>query len=1131
MTVDFGQLSRELDLAVEQIQRTVELLDDGNTVPFITRYRKDQTGGLNEEQIRRVHESVNRIRMLAERKSTILKSIESQGKLTPQLAAEINAATSTKRLEDLYLPYKPKKQTLATIARERGLEPLAEEVLSGDPAAIDLPARATFFVNEDKKLFVLADVLQGVGHLLAERFSERADLRGRLRKILWKTGKLVSTGGPKAEAMEAKPDKAATAEAAPAATTEASSTEAAAETATANADEATKTPVDAAQVEQPAPAALSETVVETSEVGAESVPTTNAEAPTAAVVETEAAVETKAVDSADVAVAETSPSSEEAAAAVPSDVSDVPAVEENATSSDASAEANTTEENAVVGVSTEVDTPATSTSSTPEAAAHAPPAADKPAAMQSAVREKRKEAKNEKKKKKKEKKDKEEAAFQDYFNFQEPITNLPPHRVLALNRGERAKVLKVRIEADWDEIERTADELLVPPEHPHAELLRACVRDALGRLVLPGLEREIRRELTERAEQHAVDVFARNLRNLLLQPPVRGRRVLAIDPGFRSGCKLTALDEFGNVLEHGVLHIVGKEERRAAGRQMLVGLIGKHNLSVVAIGNGTACRETEKVVAAVITEDLQGRDVAYLFVNEAGASVYSTSELGREELPTCDAIQRSAVSIGRRLLDPLSELVKINPANIGVGMYQHDVKAAHLRNSLDAVVESCVNYVGVDVNTASPALLRYVSGLNQLTARRLYEYRREHGPFRNREQFKEVPGFGNATFVQAAGFLKINGGDNPLDATWIHPESYDVAQKVLQRFDCSLEALRAPAARPVAAPAVSQSADSATAAPSDPPVAVEVESAAPPTTVGDVESQAAKAAEPQATAVAEAPATTASPAASPVASETPTAVDTAANGKPEPTAAANGGATRSPVLAKLSERAGQVDRKQLAEELRVGRLLLSDILISLARPGRDPRDDLPQPLFRRGVAKLEDLKPGMELAATVLNVVDFGAFVDIGLSDSGLVHISRLADRFVRDPHEVVAVGDVLRVWVVEVDKDRRRVSLTAIEPGREKPRQERGPRDRGQGRSQRKDGAGGGRPQGRRPDRKGKERGGKPGGKPPRTGKTPLPQPKRKARPAKPITKAMEEGREPMRSFSDLMQFFEKKKPDEEKK
>jgi uncharacterized protein len=552
-----------------------------------------------------------------------------------------------------------------------------------------------------------------------------------------------------------------------------------------------------------------------------------------------------------------------------------------------------------------------------------------------------------------------------------------------------------------------------------------------------------------------VEVFARNLRNLLLQPPVAGRRVLSLDPGFKSGCKAVAIDECGNPLEHAVLHIIGKAEKRAAAADKIVEMVTTHACTVVAIGNGTAGRETETLVAELVSGRLQELDVAYVVVNEAGASVYSTSGYAREELPGHEAAVRGAISIGRRLQDPLSELVKIEPANIGVGLYQHDVKARHLHASLDAVVESCVNYVGVDVNTASPALLRYVSGLNQTTARNLHEWRAKNGPFTSRRQLLEVPGFGEAAFVQAVGFLKITGGVEPLDSTWIHPESYEVAAKVLERLGGSREDL-----------AGRQQAET------------------------------------------------------------------------------------------LADRAAAIDLDALSGELGVGRLLLADIVEQLSRPGRDPREDLPKPFFKKGVLKLEDLQPGMELLGSVLNVVDFGAFVDIGLHDSGLVHISHLSNNYVRDPHDVVSVGQVVRVWVLEIDKGRRRVALTMIQPGT--ARQDGGPR-RGNGQAEgqqegsRSQGRGRGRDQNRsegrpaRPSRVpaagapanggvatpaasrtdrpqnrphgGGSRGGR--GRPPQREQGPRVYVAKAEKVAKPLTKKMKEGKEPLRTFGDLKQFF----------
>ncbi|HEX4131582.1 MAG TPA: Tex family protein [Pirellulales bacterium] len=914
--IDLAQVSQSLGLQQNRVSAVVALLDEGNTVPFITRYRKDQTGGLDEEQIRSIQERVLRQRLLAERKHTILRSIESQGKLTPALAAAIEAADTTKRLEDLYLPYKPKKQTLATSARARGLEPLALEILAGDAACADLDARAADFVNvatapPDKQVTTPADALLGAGHILAEMFAERADLRGKLRAILERTGKIVSS----AVEPEVKKEPEAAAEAAPVVATHETAQE------TEMAPPATVGPTDSPTQSEAAPEPVSESGSTNGQV-------------------------------------QTQPTGE------------------------------TTE----------------------------PPSRDRRAAKKA----------DRKKDKRKEKELKDQRAFRDYFQYSEALGKIPPHRVLAINRGERARALRVRVECDLEAMHQTVDELVVPSGHPHADFLRGCGRDALARLVLPSLEREIRRELTDDAETHAVEVFARNLRNLLLQPPVRDRRLLAVDPGYKSGCKLVALDEFGNLLDHALIHLIGKEERRAEAKAKVVELVKQHQLGVIVIGNGTACRETERFVSDLLAAELADAGVSYVIVNEAGASVYSTSPLSRVEFPHYDATLRGAISIGRRLQDPLSELVKIDAANIGVGMYQHDVKAKHLRDSLDAVVESCVNYVGVDLNTASPALLRHVAGMNQLTAQRVYDHRAANGPFKSREQLKQVSGFGEGTYVQAAGFLKIVGGENPLDVTWIHPESYPAAEQVLARL----------------------------------------------------------------------------------------------------------GATPADLLdkeraAQLGQRTAELQIDPLLEELKLGALTLRDIVAQLARPGRDPRESLPPPIFKKGVLKIDDLAAGMELAGTVLNVVDFGAFIDIGLKDSGLVHISQLADRYVQDPHEVVSVGDIVKVWVLEVDKQRRRVSLTMIDPAQRRavPPPRRGKPSQptadgqappqGQSRPPRP-----GRPPQQRPQHA-KQGGGKPHfvksqGPPPAR-----PKPHAKPKPVVPLSKEMREGKAPLRTFGDLQQFW----------
>ncbi len=1056
VTIDLRHVARGLGIPLRQVQAVVELLDEGNTVPFITRYRKDQTGGLDENQIRQVQARLAKMRLLADRKQTILRSIEAQGKLTEKLAKQIHSAGTTKRLEDLYLPYKPKKQTLATLARSRGLESFAREILEADPACADLDARAGDFVNSDRQVPTPADALLGAGHVLAERFSEQAELRQRLREILQRTGRFVSTrigGEPEDETTQAtEPEKSPEAP-----QTSDSSTDKPADTALApdhgndqpsGVSEAPDCPTESpaesptepppetnpqqpdgsGSEEQPEQPAINRNVGPTAAPQAESPAeaeadqsvTTESEQPPTAEVEHPAAAQTE----------EPTPAQAEQPAAAQGER---PAAGEAERPGAAEGERPPT---------AEAEQPATVQAGQPPAAEARQPDGQtgkpKPTAEPQSGRGKKgpravRLSKKELRKKKAE--EQKIKAFSDYFEFSEDIKKIPPHRVLAINRGERAKVLRVKLESDLEAMHRTLDELLVPPEHPHAEYLRGCARDSLSRLILPSLEREIRRELTDRAEAHAVEVFARNLRNLLLQPPIRDRRVLAVDPGFRSGCKLAALDQFGNMLEQGVIYLVGPAHRRAQASGTVIDLVNRFQLSVVVIGNGTACRQTEDFFAELISGELKERGVAYVIVNEAGASVYSTSRIGREEFPNYDASLRGAISIGRRLQDPLSETVKIDAANIGVGLYQHDVKAKHLRSSLDEVVESCVNYVGVDVNTASPALLRYVSGLNQLTARRIYEHRREHGPFRSREQLREVPGFGEATFVQAAGFLKIAAGDNPLDGTWIHPESYEMAGQVLANLEH---------------------------------------------TVSDL--------------------------------------------------------TDKQAVAALTERTTAVDLDAMAEQLGVGALTLKDILAQLARPGRDPREDLPAPVFKQGVLKLEDLNSGMELTGTVLNVVDFGAFVDIGMHDSGLVHVSQLADKFVRDPHEVVAVGDIVKVWVMEVDKERRRVSLTMVQPGSEKPR---GPRRGGkpeQGKEP-SEGVGG---RGRRRAKPREQRVSKPRGRPAAKGSPgrkgpPKPQhrPKGRPKPVIPITDGMKSGEEPMRTFGDLTQFFQQQEqpPDEGKR
>jgi protein Tex len=727
LTVDFTGIASELGFRLEQVENAIALLDEGNTIPFVTRYRKERTGNLDETELRAIQQLVSVQRQLAERAQTILRLIDTQGKMTPELRASIESAKSLKRLDDLYLPFRPKRTSRASQAKENGLEPLAKAVWNQDSALTDLNAAVCELLDPEKKLNSVEDVLQGVSDIISEWISEMADIRSRCRRIAKKTARLkvVATKSGKASGEE----------------------------------------------------------------------------------------------------------------------------------------------------------------------------------------------------------------YRNYFDYSELVSAIPPHRVLAINRGEKAGMLRVKME--WDEA-RANTELLIAlrlNDNRFGEFLQTCAADAITRLIFPSLERELRREMTEAAESQAISVFARNLRNLLLQSPMHGQRVLAIDPGFRTGCKVAVLDDCGNCLATDVIYVTGSAEKRAANTQKLHDLLGEHNCQLVAIGNGTGCRETEEMISGLIAEKLP--DLRYLIVNEAGASVYSTSTVAREEFADFDATVRGTISIGRRLLDPLSELVKIEPQHIGVGMYQHDIGSRKLKESLDDVVESCVNFVGVDLNTASASLLRYVSGLNQLIARRVVAYRDENGRFTNREQLKSVPGIGDATFTQAAGFLKILEGDEPLDNTWIHPESYESANGLLQRISLTPQQL--------------------------------------------------------------------------ISSET----------DPE----------------ELQKITSEIDVKEVAGELNIGQPTLQDILESLLRPGRDPRVDQPGPVFKQGILKLDDLHAGMELTGTILNVVDFGAFVDVGLKDSGLVHISQITNNFIKNPHGLVSVGDVVTVWVMEIDQKRRRVSLTMISPGTKKPK------------------------------------------------------------------------------------------------
>lgn len=712
------QIAEELGLRKTQVEKTIHLLDSGNTIPFIARYRKEMTGELNEQQIRMIQERYQGLRNLHARREEIFRLIDEQGKMTPELAAAIQRAASVTELEDLYRPYRPKRKTRASVAREKGLAPLAEWLIKDGTG--DILAAAAQYLSPEKEVHTPEEALKGALDIIAEMVADDAENRKWVREWTWKRGTLVS--------RSAEPDR--------------------------------------------------------------------------------------------------------------------------------------------------------------------------------------------------------ESVYQDYYDYQEALEKVPPHRILAINRGEREGVLKVFVEVPDEEVLQSLEKRNLAKMAAAGASSEACsylvtaIHDAYKRLIAPAVEREIRNILTEKAEEQAIRIFGENLRHLLLQPPVRGKVVLGVDPAYRTGCKLAVVDETGKVLDIAVAYPNPPHRRLEEAKEIFLTLIHRHAVDVIAIGNGTASRETEWFVASLLPEC--SRQVVYTVVSEAGASVYSASPLAVEEFPDLDVSERSAISIARRLQDPLAELVKIDPKSIGVGQYQHDVSQKRLEEQLSFVVESAVNSVGVDLNTASVSLLSYVAGLTKTVAREIVAWREREGKFTRREQLLQVPRLGPKTFEQAAGFLRIPDGETPLDNTPIHPESTQVAVKLLEQLGFSPEVLREKEGRHV-----------------------------------------------------------------------------------------------------LRQKLEELDVPAKAEELGIGVPTLRDIVSALKQPGRDPREELPPPLFRTDVMRMEELQPGMILQGTVRNVVDFGAFVDIGLEQDGLVHISELADRFVRHPLDVVVIGDVVKVRVIQVDLKRGRVSLS----------------------------------------------------------------------------------------------------------
>lgn len=706
-------LAEELNVREEQVDAAVKLIDEGNTIPFIARYRKEMTGSLNDEVLRALSERLTYLRNLEDRKKQVLSSIEDQGKLTEELKASIQAAQTLVVVEDLYRPYRPKRRTRATIAKEKGLEPLAQAILAQE-AKEPLEKLAEPYLSEEKEVTTVQEALAGACDILAEMISDEADYRMEIRKRTMKKGQIVSS-----------------------------------------------------------------------------------------------------------------------------------ARDENASS-----------------------------------------------------------------------------VYEKYYDASEPVSQIASHRVLALNRGEKEKFLTVKIEAPVEEILRYLEKQIIKTENPYTTpVLRVTIADAYNRLIAPAIEREVRSELTEKAEDSSIRVFGKNLEQLLLQPPIAGQVVLGWDPAFRTGCKLAVVDETGKVLDTAVVYPTAptNERKIQAAKDKVKELIHTYGVTLISVGNGTACRESEQIIVEILKEIPE--KVSYVITNEAGASVYSASKLATEEFPNFDVGQRSAASIARRVQDPLAELVKIDPKSIGVGQYQHDMNQKKLGEALTGVVEDSVNKVGVDLNTASASLLEYISGISKAIAKNIVAYREENGRFQSRKELMKVSKLGPKAFEQCAGFLRITGGKDPLDATSVHPESYEAARKLLEKMGMKPEQIL------------------------DGTAVIFIQ-----------------------------------------------------------------------------------DYKKMAAELGIGEITLRDIEKELKKPGRDPRDEMPKPILRTDVLEMKDLKEGMVLKGTVRNVIDFGAFVDIGVHQDGLVHISQITNKkFIKHPLDVIHVGDIVEVKVIGVDLKKNRISLSMI--------------------------------------------------------------------------------------------------------
>ena len=819
-----NKLREELQVERWQVEAAVKLIDEGNTIPFISRYRKEATGSLNDEVLRNLYERLNYLRNLEEKKTSVMASIEEQGKLTDDLKNKILAAETLVVVEDLYRPYRPKRKTRASVAKEKGLDGLAdlirEQKFSGS-----LEEAAAAYVNPEKGAADTKEALQGAQDILAEGISDEADYRMYIRKITMDEGKLTST---------ARDEKA-------------------------------------------------------------------------------------------------------------------------------------------------------------------------------------------------------QSVYEMYYQYEEPLKKAAGHRVLALNRGEAEKFLTVKVEAPRDRILQYLAKKVITEENPVTEVvLRAVIEDSYDRLIAPAIERDIRNELTEKAEEGAISVFGKNLEQLLMQPPIAGHVVLGWDPAFRTGCKLAVVDATGKVLDTKVIYPTAPQNKVEEAKKELKKLIDKYDISLISVGNGTASRESEQVIVDLIKE--LKKPVQYVIVNEAGASVYSASKLATEEFPQFDVGQRSAASIARRLQDPLSELVKIDPKSIGVGQYQHDMNQKKLGEALGGVVEDCVNRVGVDLNTASAPLLEYISGISKTVAKNIVEYREANGRFTNRKQLLKVPKLGPKAFEQCAGFLRIADGENPLDATSVHPESYPATMELLKKLELSMEDVRMLQAEAKKGRAAQNTSGADSKNTSGDAARQNVSAKGKANRKDrrqngfnirntDTAMGRALAAAMQGMTLDADNGGTGKKGANASGRSGAGALNAANASTGAAAGSSTSGSQKTAAVSALERRIP--DKKRLAEELGIGEITLTDIVRELEKPARDPREDMPRPILRSDVLDMKDLKPGMVLKGTVRNVIDFGVFVDIGVHQDGLVHISQITDRFIKHPLEAVSVGDIVDVKVLDVDPVKKRIGLT----------------------------------------------------------------------------------------------------------